>query len=500
MRSRFSSAVRSLVFGTVVVALLTPSTAGAATFGKTTVGALAGNGGFSANVKRCTKYTLSATGDVSKLTLYTGGAPGFSGNQVIRGVIYATSGGVPTTRLAVSNQRTVNATDAMAWRDLVLPATVRLTPGTYCLGVHSGLAEGVAWYRYDSVAGSWHKNSDVYADGASNPFGTAETGDQQISIYATYTVPPTQQCDATLNTGEALSAFLTRLPANGHGCIPGGTYSTSAQGSSLSNFKNGQVLKAKLDPVTGKAQVVTLQGSVWTQDGTTDVAFEDLTFQGRGDKAFVVYLDGDRTRLSYTTVTASPPSPAPRNSQQGIHIGSAAAGWKIERSKIHRNGVDTFLQHGIYCESARGGTVEGNWLYDNSAWAFHLYPDCDDVVLRYNVADENGRGITFSGEGALHSDRNTLQNGILSNPTGTHPPSTALSIACYLPGVGNAVRDMDVIPSNEDDCGSAITRSGIISQDPLYVNRAARDYRLQANSPARPLMGAFADAVPGPRT
>lgn len=275
-----------------------------------------------------------------------------------------------------------------------------------------------------------------------------------------------------------------------------------AAGSSLSNFKDGQVLRAQSDPATGRgAQKVTLRGSVWIKAGTTDVTLGDLTFQGYGDKANIIFLRGDRTHVRYSAVTASHashPCPVPPCGQMGIAIGDNATGWTIERSKIFGNGLSPRFDHGIYCASARGGTVEGNWIYDNASYGLHWYPDCDGTDVRYNVVDDNGNGMVFAGEGADHSDRNVLRNGIISNSTTGEP---GLPVHCSSPGIGNAARDMDLAGTPTDDCsGSELARSNIISADPLYVNRAGRDYRLRAGSPAARLMGEFATAVPGPRT
>jgi hypothetical protein len=45
-----------------------------------------------------------------------------------------------------------------------------------------------------------------------------------------------------------------------------------------------------------------------------------------------------------------------------------------------------------------------------------------------------------------------------------------------------------------------LTTSNLDNEDPLFVNRAARDYRLQVDSPSREELGTYADSVPGPRT
>jgi thermitase len=153
------------------------------TFGLTTVGANSDN--MVANRKRVDHFQLSVSGSVSKLTTYL--APrGVSGQQVLKGVIYADQGGVPAALLGASNQLTFHSTDAAGWYDLVFPSAVALQPGSYWIGVISGGSNNIAGFRWNSVAGARALNQDSYSDGPSNPFGGASIDNEQMSVYATY--------------------------------------------------------------------------------------------------------------------------------------------------------------------------------------------------------------------------------------------------------------------------------------------------------------------------
>jgi hypothetical protein len=142
-----------------------------------------------ADRKRVDHVQLGVAGSVSKLTMYL--APtGTSGQQVLAGVIYADQSGSPGALLAVSNELTFHATDAAGWYDLVFPSAVSLPAGTYWIGVISGGSSGVAGFRWNSVSGARALSSDLYADGPSNPFGSAAIDSEQMSVYATYTAGP----------------------------------------------------------------------------------------------------------------------------------------------------------------------------------------------------------------------------------------------------------------------------------------------------------------------
>jgi len=107
---------------------------------------------------------------------------------VLRGVIYADSGGAPGALVAVSNELSFASTQAAGWYDLTLPGAVTLSPGRYWIGMISGGSSYVAGFRWDSVSASRVFNSNTYTSGPTNPFGAVGASDsEQMSIYAMYT-------------------------------------------------------------------------------------------------------------------------------------------------------------------------------------------------------------------------------------------------------------------------------------------------------------------------
>ncbi len=70
------------------------------------------------------------------------------------------------------------------WVPLYLAPIPRLNPGVYWLGIQSGATHGVARFAWDSTPGARRYNVDPFADGASDPFGSAFADDQQMSIAA----------------------------------------------------------------------------------------------------------------------------------------------------------------------------------------------------------------------------------------------------------------------------------------------------------------------------
>jgi hypothetical protein len=169
------------------------------TFGKTSIGASPDS--FSANRKRASRYALPTAGAVTKLSVYL--APTTtSGQQLLKGLIYADNAGAPGALLGVSSQLTFTSTGSAGWYDLVFPSPVKLTAGNYWIGVITGATGSVAGFRYDSVTGSRDNNANTYTSGPTNPFGTFGTDAKQASLYATYMLPPANVKPPTI-TGTA---------------------------------------------------------------------------------------------------------------------------------------------------------------------------------------------------------------------------------------------------------------------------------------------------------
>jgi hypothetical protein len=70
------------------------------------------------------------------------------------------------------------------WVPLYLAPIPRLEPGVYWLGIQSGATHGVARFAWGSKPSSRWYNIDAFADSASDPYGSAFTDDQQLSIAA----------------------------------------------------------------------------------------------------------------------------------------------------------------------------------------------------------------------------------------------------------------------------------------------------------------------------
>jgi parallel beta-helix repeat protein len=141
----------------------------------------------STNVKRASPFVVYFPVKVTALNAYLDGGGAASGSQAVRGLIYRSASGLPTSLVATSSVVTIDAGRPPGFVDLPVGGSPVLQPGVYWLGLHSGATHGVARFAWSSVAGHRRYGIDAFADGASNPFGSALVDDQQISIYASGT-------------------------------------------------------------------------------------------------------------------------------------------------------------------------------------------------------------------------------------------------------------------------------------------------------------------------
>jgi parallel beta-helix repeat protein len=164
----------------------------------------------------------------------------------------------------------------------------------------------------------------------------------------------------------------------------------------------------------------------------------------------------------------------------------------IVRNRIHNCGAlpSTNLEHGIYY-NATGGLIESNVIYDNAGQGIVLYPAGKGTVVRGNTIDGNGEGIQFAGDGWTQSELNLVTQNIVSNSR------LRWNIEAFWEGeagVVNLAAVNCVWATNPDPYYNA--RGGVSEDrgftpaanrvgDPRYINRAAKDFRLRADSPCR---------------
>lgn len=154
-------------------------------FGQTTVGNTPSTG-FIPDYKRGSKFTLGETGTLVSFSAYLDGLGGGSGSQSVRIVLYQDSGGVPGAKVIQSSTVSIASGTAGGWVTFPAPQT-SLTPGSYWIVIQSGTPGGIARDVGDgSSTLNWYGNADTFSDGASDPFGSGNTGTGTLSVHVNY--------------------------------------------------------------------------------------------------------------------------------------------------------------------------------------------------------------------------------------------------------------------------------------------------------------------------
>lgn len=278
---------------------------------------------------------------------------------------------------------------------------------------------------------------------------------------------------------RTVTYLLAQLEAGQTGCLKSGTYVENV--SIRSGGKPGFPLTLRSAP----GERATIAGIFYVADSANDVVVSDLVLNGKNATATPsVQINGDRVVLRGNEITNE-------NTAICVILGGGWTSWGrardvvVDGNRIHNCGrlPATNHDHGIYVEGADNARIVNNYVYDNADWGVHLYPAAMNTVVERNVIDGNGKGVIFAGDGSLSSNGNVVRYNIISNSTirynveawwgGSVGRDNLVDHNCLWNGrMGN-------IDSSAG--GFAVGQNTIA--DPLYVDRAAKDFRLRPGSP-----------------
>ncbi len=290
------------------------------------------------------------------------------------------------------------------------------------------------------------------------------------------------------NRGTLRSPFRTperliRSLAPGQtGCLRRGVYSID-----LLSVKRGGRKGAPIRLRSAPGERARLVGIVQVREGANNVVFSRLTFEGTGGANTIKIYSHDVV-VEHSDITNA------WRGQSCMILGSdevgAAVRTIVRRNRFHEcgNPDNDNKDHSIYAANLQDGRIVGNRFWNHTAYAIQLYPNADRNVVARNVIDGGPPsirgGILIASEDEYSSSGNVVEHNIIAYATAWNV-STNWNGAT---GTGNIVRFNCVWAGGdgniETDDGGLRTQGNVIA-NPLFVNRAARDYRLRQASPCR---------------
>jgi hypothetical protein len=347
---------------------------------------------------------------------------------------------------------------------------------------------------YSGLSNATHTFNVRAADAMGNVDQTPAS--RSWTVNAATPPPSTVTCDrvaatngSDANAGTLSAPYLTpqkladSLASGQTGCLRGGSYSSSAT-YVLNLTRSGFRIRSY------PAERARLVGIVQVKNTASGVTLSHLDFEGTGTQNTIQVYAAD-TVVEDNAITNL--SRGRSCMMLGDNAGSGAALRTIvRRNRFHDCGsvANDNKDHGIYTGNLVDGQILNNVFWNTAAYAIHLYPNAQRTRVAYNVIDGGlpsvRGGIIVAGDTAYNSRDNVIELNVVAF-------SQTANIETWwggTVGTGNLARKNCVWAGKQANItGSGLTATENLVTDPLFVNRASRDYRLSATGACRALIG-----------
>ncbi len=306
------------------------------------------------------------------------------------------------------------------------------------------------------------------------------------------TTTTTTSCTKTLAAGGALPAFLASLTSGQTGCLRAGSYTA-----------NTSLAASNVTVRSYPGERAKINGYLLLKNTANGTQLRDLDLDGTtGTTSWTLLIQADDVTLYGLDVT---------NRKTGgvnaICI-TAGYGWEttpantasrltVDHVRVHNCGDDNH-EHGIYLESTRAARIVDSWFYDNPGMGISFYPDAQGTLVERVLIDGNSsackQNLGFAGERAGReytqnhaSSNNVVRDSLITNARCRYNVDDYYPAPSPLP-VGNVVAFNCVwnAPFGNYGHGTSIvgyTQRDNLNLNPLYTDRANKDFRLQPGSP-----------------
>lgn len=284
--------------------------------------------------------------------------------------------------------------------------------------------------------------------------------------------------DAPYATAQKL---VNSMGAGDTGCLRDGSYRENLK------ITHGGNADARVTLTSFPGERAKVIGRFWIPKGSDYVTIANLDLDGTNDKADPSpTVNANYANFSDNDVT---------NRHTGICflLGNAwgsTAHTEIIHNRIHDCGKLPAANHdhGIYIEESTDAEIRDNLIYDNADRGVQLYPNAQRTHIAGNVIDGNGEGVIISGLNSKASSDTVVEDNVITNS------KIRNNVESWFPGAvgtNNVVRDNCIAGGVRDDgdggianeYGFKVGSGNVISKNPKFRDRDAKDFRLADDSP-----------------